>query len=117
MARYLRRRLGEIADMNLRKGDRVSIVGTIKHNPDGKEKIFIELPDYHSDIWVSQNVVMLVQAYFEVGDQCTFRSDSEPFSGTILAINDGHAWIDLGGGSYCTRMLTSIERVDDETEL
>jgi hypothetical protein len=102
--------------MNYRKGDRVSIVGTIKHTPATGERVFMELPDYHTDIWVSQDVVTLVQADFEVGDKCSWGNDGTDTyrEGTILAISDGHAWIDLGGGNYFTRMLTTIERVDSD---
>ena len=98
--------------MNLRKGDQVSIVGVVKHTPDGNEKVFVQLPDYHSDVWVSQDAVKLVQADFDVGDKCTWEGfGTDP--ATVLAISDGHAWIDMGGGAYCTRLLTAIERVDD----
>jgi hypothetical protein len=96
--------------MNLRKGDQVSVVGIVKHTPDEGERVFIRLPDYHSDIWVSQDSVKLVQADFEVGDSCVWDGDGR---GAILSIYNGHAWIDMGGGNYCTRLLTAIERVDD----
>jgi hypothetical protein len=99
--------------MNLRKGDKVSIVGTVKHTPDEGERVFIELPDYHSDIWINQESVKLVQADFEVGDKCRWDGLIADCA-TVLAISDGHAWIDMGGGSYCTRLLTAIERVDDD---
>ena len=107
--------------MKYRKGDKVSIVGTVKHTPDDGERVFIELPDYHSDIWINQESVKLVQANFEVGDKCRWDGlDKCRWDGliadcaTVLAISDGHAWIDMGGGNYCTRMLTTIERVDDD---
>jgi hypothetical protein len=102
--------------MNLRKGDKVSIVGTVKHTPDDGEHVFIELPDYHSDIWINQESVKLMQADFEVGDKCRWidRDGLIADCATVLAISDGHAWIDMGGGNYCTRMLTTIERVDDD---
>ena len=100
--------------MKLRKGDTVSIIGTVKHTPDIGERVFIELPDYHTDIWVRQDVVKLMQADFEVGDKCTWIGVGElHFSGIILAINNDHAWIDREDGDYCTRLLTAIERVDD----
>jgi hypothetical protein len=109
----------EVITMNYRKGDKVSIVGTVKYTSDGKEKIFIELPDYHTDIWVRPDVVTLVQADFEVGDKCTWPNLDEPIgenkhTGTVLAVSDGHAWIDRGSGDYCTRILTTIERVDSD---
>jgi hypothetical protein len=108
--------LDGIADMNLRKGDRVSIVGTVKHTPDPSERVFIELPDYHHDIWINQDAVKLVQADFEVGDKCTWDGFGDT-PATVLAISDGHAWIDMGGGAYCTRLLTAIERVDDDQSI
>ena len=98
--------------MNFRKGDHVSIVGIVKHNVEAGEKIFVELPGYHSDIWVSPDVLTLVQAHFDVGDKCQWAD----ITGIILAISDGHAWIDRGGGDYCTRLLMTIERVDSDEE-
>ena len=104
--------------MKYRKGDKVSIVGIIKHTPDDDaDRIFIAVPDYHADIWVSQKVVTLVQADFEVGDKCQWGGTGECLgSGTVLAISDGHAWIDLGGGDYCTRLLTKIERIEEDDQ-
>lgn len=100
--------------MNYRKGDTVSIVGTVKHNQDdGNERVFIELPDYHTDIWIKPEFVTLVQANFEVGDKCRWVGLMADCA-TILAISESHAWIYCGGGDYCTRMLTTIEKVDSD---
>ena len=104
--------------MSLRKGDKVSITGIIKHAPEGKEKVFVQLPDYHNDVWVSQDALTLVQADFEVGDKCTWDGFGD-VPALVLAISDGHAWIDMGGGAYCTRLLTAIQRIDgpEETDI
>jgi hypothetical protein len=101
--------------MALRQGDKVSVVGVVKHTPDGGEKVFIRLPEYHSDIWIDQGFVTLVEPAFKIGDKCRWES-LIPDCATILAVSNGHAWIDMGGGNYCTRLLTTIGRVDDAAE-
>lgn len=102
-----------------RKGDKVTIVGTIKHNQgdDIDKNVFIEIAGYHSDVWINPELVTLVQPSFEIGDECTWMTNDAGgygVGGTILAIRDGHAWIDMGGGAYCTRLLSTIQRVDSD---
>ena len=100
--------------MNFRKGDKVSLIGIVKHNQsDDKERIFVDIVDSHETVWLKPYELKMVEPLFEVGDQCAWDKDGENSrEGTILAINHGHAWIDLGGGDYCTRLLTAIERVE-----
>jgi hypothetical protein len=104
--------------MNFRRGDKVSIVGTVKHNfttdqADPDKRVFVDVDGTHETIWIKPDCVTLKQSHFEVDDRCTWEGWTDD-PGTILAISEGHAWIDMGGGSYCTRLLTTIERVDDD---
>jgi hypothetical protein len=111
--------------MNFRKGDTVSLRGTVKHDfsPDGKDgdkRVFVDLIGTHETVWIKPEDLTLVGQMFEVGDSVRWQNAGEELFlyGVILAISDGHAWIDYGQGEYCTRMLTSVERVqiDGDTE-
>ena len=107
--------------MNYRKGDKVSVLGIVKHNQNEDKNIFVDVIGSHDTLWLKPEDMTLVEPMFEVGDGCTFTYTSTGAgettgTGVILAISDGHAWIDRGGGDYCTRMLTTIERVDSDEE-
>ena len=100
--------------MQLRKGDKVSVIGTVKFDPDGKERIFVTVDGSHDDLWLDPKFVKLVQAKFEVGDEVEWAGmEDEPETickGTIQALDDTHAWIKMDDGDYCTRRLGSINR-------
>lgn len=112
--------------MNYRKGDKVSILGIVQYPPhytDSPEdkRVSIKVVNSFETLWMKPEDVTLVTPLFEVGDKCTWGGapgspPTEPMRGTILAISGENAWIDMGG-VYVTRLLTSIERVDDEAEL
>ena len=110
--------------MKWKKGDIVSILGTLmfdqdKDDPEGR--IHIDIIGSFEKLWIEPKHLTLVTPLFEVGDKCKWGGapgspPTEPMRGTILAISGDFAWIDMGT-AHCTRPLTSIERVDDETEL
>lgn len=97
-----------------RKGDVVSVQGTVEYDHEGDELLFFKVPGYFQSVslmpnqWDGANL-KLVQAALEVGDGVMW--DNGERSGEILAIANGHAWIDMGGGDYCTRLLTAIDRI------
>jgi hypothetical protein len=99
----------------LRKGDKVSVTGTVKYTPDKGERVFVKIDGSHEELWTEQSAVKLVQAAFEVGDRVGWDNDAE-YIGEILAISGGHAWIEYANGEYCTRTFSSIERLPDEAE-
>ncbi len=102
--------------MNFRKGDTVSLQGTVKHNFDATDtdkRVFVDVVGSHETLWLKPDDITLVRYAFEVGDSARWLVEENTYQyGTILAINEGHAWIDMGGGDYCTRLLTAIERVE-----
>jgi hypothetical protein len=96
--------------MSYRKGDKVSIFGIIKHRQSSEDtQVAIEVIGYYQTIWLELEHLTLVTPLFEVGDKCTWGDHGR---GDILSIANDHAWIITAGGDYCTRLLTSIERVD-----
>jgi hypothetical protein len=99
-----------------RKGDKVSVTGIVMYDPSPGKNIFIDV-GASKDIWVDPDSIQLVQAYFEVGDECSWPGSlDQTMTGTALAISNGHAWIDMGDGQYCTRLLTKIDRIDSYPE-
>jgi hypothetical protein len=100
----------------LRKGDKVSVTGTIKYPPDKDERVFIKIDGSHEDLWVRKSLVTLVQAQFEVGDRVGWEYHTTSFAGEIIATSGEHAWIEYNNGEYCTRTFSSIEHLPDEPE-
>ena len=103
----------------LRKGDKVSVTGTVKYTPDAGERVFVIIDGSHEELWCAQTAVKLVQAKFEVGDRVCWgmtASDGAGMAttGEILAISGEHAWIEHSNGEYCTRHFGSITRLPDE---
>lgn len=106
--------------MNFRKGDTVSLLGLVKHNfepdrDDADKRVFVDLIGSHETVWIRPVNLKLVRQVFEVGDHVRWLQNAGEglfLSGEILAISGEHAWIGMSDGNYCTRMLTSMERVD-----
>lgn len=105
--------------MNFRKGDTVSVRGTVKYSydeGDNDKRVFVDVIGSHETLWIKPEDLTLVSQVFEVGDSVRWPINVEgaaPFLyGTVLAIANDHAWIEFGSCEYCTRLLTSIERVE-----
>ena len=102
--------------MNYRKGDVVSVQGVVEYDQTDNDKmVFIKIPGaVHSVAMTPQECtkanLTMVQPMFEVGESVRWEGHG---IGIIHAIKDGHAWIGMASGDYCTRLLTSINR--DET--
>ena len=97
--------------MQLRKGDKVSVIGTVKFDQKGDDRIFVKIDGSHEDLWVAPSVVKLVQQMFEVGDRVCWGAPA--MDGEIIAISGDHAWIELAGENYCTRHFGSITRLPE----
>lgn len=114
--------------MKFRKGDVVSICGTVEYDRgmtgDDTDMLFIKINGNYTSLGLTPNhfegaKLTLVLPRFDVGDSVRFKigTDEKYFYGIILAISDGHAWIDYQSGDYCTRLLTSIEIVPVEDDI
>ncbi len=102
--------------MELRKGDKVSVTGTVKYTPTKGERVFVKIEGSHEELWCSPDAVKLVQAKFDIGDRVGFDYGPSTMDGEILAVSGEHAWIDLGTGEYCTRHFGSITRLPEPAE-
>lgn len=112
--------------MKFRKGDTVSIRGTVKHNfdptgADPDKRVFVDIIGSHETAWMKPEDVKLVAQTFEVGDEVRWLQNAGEglfLSGEILAISGEHAWIGMPDGIYCTRTFSAIERVEvEETDI
>jgi preprotein translocase subunit YajC len=102
--------------MTFRRGDNVSVTGVVTQNHYQDEKVQIQLESHHSRIRVEAAVVTMVQPRFDLGDAVEFTDDDGGLHGTIIAIQNGHAWVDLGDEKYRTFPLSSIVRVEQSLQ-
>lgn len=107
--------------MKFRKGDKVSVSGVVEYDHDGSNDVlFFKIPGTYQSIgltpdqWANAGV-KLEEPNFVVGDRVTWTDGTG--SGEILSLNEGHAWIGMGGGDYCTRMVSTIQRDPDFEEV
>lgn len=106
--------------MQFRKGDIVSITAAVEYDFNGADHndalLFLKVPGNYQSLGLTRDHfdrtnLKLVQPIFEVGDDVSWPAEAtQTGGGVILSISNGHAWIELGGGDYCTRMLTSLTR-------
>lgn len=107
--------------MQFRKGDIVSVQGTVKYPSDGDDRIFIEVDGNAVDLWLKPGMLTLVRAKFDVGDRVCWTAPhpavpGKVIIGEIIGISGDHAWIDLEDGNYCTRHFGAIDRIPDVPE-
>lgn len=98
--------------MQFRKGDVVSVRGTVKYDIDeGEDRLFVRVDGGTEDLWVKAASVTMVRQSFEVDDWVMW---GEGFltgeCGQIVGISGEHAWIDMGSGNYATRHFGAIQR-------
>lgn len=107
--------------MKFRAGDIVSVRATVKHNfNEGDDDVALAFSEGiigGASFWAAPHLLTVVKQGIVIGDNVVFGvtdpdGAGRPVKGTVLAICNGHAWIDLGGGDYCTRTLSSIERAE-----
>jgi hypothetical protein len=101
-----------------RKGDVLLLKVTVKHDTNAEDgEITVMQVDGYAPIYAKVADTELVHQFIEIGDRVLWTGRSDEDFGTVLAVANDHAWIDLGGGDYCTRTLSSIYRakVSDES--
>ncbi|ESZ60686.1 hypothetical protein NL532_24305 [Mesorhizobium sp. C120A] len=102
-----------------RKGDVVTIVGTIDsgYQTDGKIKVRIEP---YSDVYANVADLKMVRPIIEVGDMVTYPAEGYR-AGKILAILNGWCWVNvengLGGSELFSWPLSCLNRADPEPEI
>lgn len=97
--------------MKYRKGDEVTVRAVVKYHQDDDTHVHLEIEGHYQSVMLDQKLVMMAKPLFEVGDDVSWDSSPQQVGGgVILAISNDHAWIELGGGDYCTRMLSTLTR-------
>lgn len=97
--------------MAFREGDIVSIEAVVKYNAEDKEDVALSIKGSYETVFLSLRFVTITKPLFKIGDDVSWDSPSTVVGGgVILAIANEHAWIELGGGDYCTRMLSTLTR-------
>lgn len=99
-----------------RKGDIVSIRAVVKYDQDGDGEVFVRPDEYYTDLVLPVSAIIMHAQDIREGD-CVRWDGIGQSHGTVLAINGGHAWIDLHNGDFCTRTFSSVERVEKTFEV
>lgn len=109
--------------IKFREGDTVTLSAVVRYNfdPAEDEHVALDVPgSISSNLWAKPEAVIIARQVIVIGDRVKFIVPAGPsgsekwISGLVLAISNDHAWIDLGGGEYATRLLSSIQR-DEES--
>lgn len=97
--------------MKYRKGDEVTVRAVVKYDQDDDTHVHLEINGHYQSVMLDKKLITMATPVFEVGDDVSWDAPPDHIGGgVILAISNDHAWIELGGGDYCTRMLTSLTR-------
>lgn len=80
-----------------RKGDVVSVTGTIKYDQDEEAGVFIDLDGYYSTIMLSPDRVTLLAPRIDVGERVRGKNFLEA---TVLARDVDKLWAKLDDGNY-----------------
>ena len=99
-----------------RKGDVVRVQAFVEYDvAESDGLVFLKFVGDHQTVSLLRDRanIDLIVPVFDVGDSVQW---DEHGRGIIHAINDGHAWIGMDSGDYCTRLLTMIERAEESTD-
>lgn len=82
-----------------RKGDVVSVIGTIRHDyrPGEDNSVFIDVDGHYGALLVSPEQVMLLAPRIDVGEHVRWTNGNE---GRVLASDSDKLWVKLDDGSY-----------------
>jgi len=94
-----------------RKGDIVTIECVVESQFTDTE-MRVRPVDDHSDIYVKIDQVKVVRQAIEVGDFVRNTETSTYNKGTVHAVHDGLAWVELTSGSYNTWDINYCRRLE-----
>lgn len=97
--------------MKYRAGDKVTVRAVVKYDQSDDTHVHLEIEGHYQSVMLAQKLITMATPLFEVGDDVSWDAAAcQVGGGVILAISSEHAWIELGGGDYCTRMLSTLTR-------
>jgi hypothetical protein len=99
--------------MKFRKGDKVSIIGTVKHDCDDDDNsVAVDLKGHYQTLWAEVAIVDLIEPKFIVGDRVSMDGIR---SATVRAISlDGFLWVQDRNGSLFTWSADGVSREEPE---
>ena len=105
--------------IKFRKGDIVSVQGTVTYVGDGDDDlVHVEIPgSIRSDSYIKADALTVVRQNIIAGDQVEGNfvdaaGEMQTCTGTAIAISNDHVWIDMGGGDYCTKHISYVKRAE-----
>lgn len=102
-----------------RKGDKVSVQGTVAYDHDGTlVHLFIDMPD-GAQIIVKPDSVSLVSQRFEAGDVVDVKLATRIAAAMVLAVSEEHgmAWLDLGPDGTAQQPLATLTRSEQPRDI
>lgn len=100
--------------IKFRKGDIVLIQGTVKYDTTEDDTfVSVWIGATADTVLPKPSEVELFKQHIEIGDMVSFNLNADASRvGRVLAIDNDHVWVDLGGGDYCTRTVHIVTRCD-----
>ena len=102
-----------------RKGDKVSIHGTVAYDHDGSlGHLFIDLPD-SAQVLAKPEYVTLVAQAIEPGDLVEVKLSTRISVATVIAVYAERemAWLDLGDEGTVQQPFAALRRLDRPQEI
>ena len=98
-----------------RKGDIVSVKFVVE-SVFGVSDLRLRQADRYADTYAKESEVEMVLPHFETGDRVTWTTEAGRWSGSLLSVSNGHAWVDRGYGAYATVVLDKLSRLDPDPD-
>jgi len=97
-----------------RKGDVVSIKGTVKFQTDGNDaNVYLDVDGYYTSISVPAANATLIYPFVAVGE--IVHNRAKGIKGEVIAANDGALWVREPNGVLSTWRAMDVEIIE-ETE-
>lgn len=95
-----------------RKGDRVSIETTVRHDQREDDWVFL---DIGSGASVDASLVTMIAPHFDVGDfVAASDGNGEGAFGHVKAVSDKMVWLKHPSGDYATYEASKVRRLDPD---
>ncbi|MCO5085109.1 MAG: hypothetical protein M9939_26465 [Mesorhizobium sp.] len=91
-----------------RKGDRVSVMGTVRHDQRGDAQVFLDIDGYYSPVSVGAEEVTLVYPRLDPGDRVRWTNG---VVAQVIAAADGFLWVKSDKGERWTWPATEVSFV------
>lgn len=90
------------------EGDVVTVRATVKYESDYDLGVCVDIDGHYKPVFLQPEHLTLVHRHFDIGERVWMGDDHES-CGTVLAVNDGFAWIKWENGTFSTEELSHLE--------